>query len=136
VRDKDDSVRLIQEDYIDDPWKMMVACILLNRTTGTQVKKVLPLLFERYPSARVMAMADIQQLTILISGLGLENIRALRLKAMSALWGTRPLTQLPGIGRYAIDSYVIFIEGRTDIQPSDKMLQKYLDTKKSPRGTM
>lgn len=134
--DKDDSVRLIQEGYLDDPWKMTVVCILLNRTTGRQVKRVLPLLFERYPSARAMAKADIKQLTVLISGLGLENIRALRLKAMSALWGTRPLNQLPGIGKYAMDSYAIFVEGRTDVRPSDKMLQKYLDTKKSPRGTM
>ena len=85
--DKDDSVRLIQENYIDDPWKMMVACILLNRTTGTQVKKVLPLLFERFPTARVMANAPVEQLTVLISGLGLENRRTVTLKWMSHWWG-------------------------------------------------
>lgn len=133
---QDDTVRLIQEDYVDDPWKLLVVCILLNRTQGVQVRRVLPLLFERYPSPRIMAKASASQLAMLISGLGLENVKALRLKAMSALWGLRPIAQLPGIGRYALDSYAIFIEGRTDIRPLDRMLQKYLDTKKFLRGNM
>ena len=134
--DKDDSVRLIQEDYIDDPWKMMVACILLNRTTGTQVKKVLPLLFERFPTARVMANAPVEQLTVLISGLGLENRRTVTLKWMSHWWGRVPLYALPGIGEYALDSYNIFVNSRLDIQPKDKKLRNYLDTKKSLHDTM
>ena len=29
--------KLIQESHYSDPWRVLIICILLNRTTGTQV---------------------------------------------------------------------------------------------------
>ncbi|VFQ91546.1 unnamed protein product [Cuscuta campestris] len=31
--------KLLQEDYVHDPWRVLVICILLNRTTGKQVNR-------------------------------------------------------------------------------------------------
>jgi len=41
---------LIQEDYLDNPWKMMVCCILLNQTNNKQVRPILSSVFELIPN--------------------------------------------------------------------------------------
>jgi len=35
--------------------------------------------------------------------------------------------KFPGCGKYAADSWAIFVEGRTDVEPSDGKLNWYLD---------
>ena len=54
---------LLQEVYQDDPWKMLVCCILLNVTHRRQVDKVRDKLFTRYPTATQMAFAADDELS-------------------------------------------------------------------------
>ncbi|OCF42893.1 hypothetical protein I317_03244 [Kwoniella heveanensis CBS 569] len=48
-------IHLIQERLRYDPWKMLVATSLLNKTTGRAARPVLEILLQRWPSARELA---------------------------------------------------------------------------------
>ena len=49
---------LLQEIYQDDPWKMLVCCILLNLTKRQQVDGIRHELFSKYPTEYEMMEAD------------------------------------------------------------------------------
>lgn len=131
---------ILQEIYKDDPWKMLCGCILLNLTTREQVDRVRDRLFELYPGPEEMADAEDKVLGDLIMSLGLWRRRAHTLKRFSAEFiaakrvtnrGTLTaceVSKLYGVGKYAVDSYRIFVLGErlriTDVQ--DKVLRAYV----------
>lgn len=123
-------VKLIQHDYLDDPWKMVICCILLNQTTNQQVRKVLGPLFELIPDPQTCSEVDPAKIAEIIRPTGFYNIKADRMKKMSKKWieGFKNPTELPGVGKYALESWDIFVEGRTDFIPSDKKLKLYLES--------
>jgi endonuclease III len=108
---------------------MLVACVLLNRTRGSVAAPVLGRLLERYPTPGAMAAARPVDLARRLRRLGLHRQRARTLIALSSAWaaGERELERLPGVGRYAMDSWAIFQEGRTDVEPTDAVLRAYLE---------
>lgn len=120
---------LIQEHLYQDPWKVLVACILLNQTGGRQMHKVIWDLFELCPDAATCVSTDTEKIGHVIHSLGLQNKRAKTLQRFSqdylgTTWTT--VTQLHGIGEYGRDAYAIFCEGRwQDVQPKDLVLHKY-----------
>lgn len=120
-------MRLIQHDYLDDPWRMMVACVLLNRTRGATVRRILPELFDAWPSPIHLAGADATQLAGLIKQLGLSHTRSQRLVRMSqdASSGMVVGTWY-GVGHYAVDSWMIFVCGAV-VWPDDKELRAYME---------
>ncbi len=124
-------LRLFQERYSDDPWKMLCCVICLNLCSGRAFEKVHEDLFALWPTAADMAFADFLDLEALLSQLGLQARRARSLIRMSTayafLWDGRDPDDLPGIGKYGSDSYRIFIRGQLDIQVEDKELRKYLE---------
>ncbi|GIM08127.1 hypothetical protein Vretimale_12169, partial [Volvox reticuliferus] len=129
---------LIEEALYDNPWRLLVACILLNRTTGRQVRQVLGPLWRVYPTAEAMAAADPRVVQDIVRPLGLHAVRAARLvrfsqEFMSKQW-TNP-SELHGVGRYGEEAYFIFCRGRwREVQPEDKDLRRYLDWLESTGG--
>jgi methyl-CpG-binding domain protein 4 len=123
-------MRLIQEDYLDDRWKMVVCCILLNQTTNQQVRKILTPLFDLIPSPEDCLLAETHKISEIIRSTGFHNVKAERIKKMSQKWvdGISNPSELPGVGKYAIESWEIFVNGRTDFVPSDKKLRAYLES--------
>ena len=123
-------VRLIQHDYLDNPWKMVVCCILLNQTTNQQVRKVLDPLFELIPDPETCVEADPSKMAEIIRPTGFYNIKSSRIQKMSRKWleGFNDPRALPGIGKYAMESWDIFVNKKTDFTPSDKKLKMYLDS--------
>jgi len=123
-------VRLIQHDYLDDPWKMLICCILLNQTTNQQVRKVLDPLFDLMPDPESCTKADLIKIAEIIRPTGFYNIKANRMQKLSRRWidGFSHPTELPGVGKYAMESWDIFVNNRTDFTPSDKKLKLYLDS--------
>jgi endonuclease III len=131
---------------------MLVACVLLNLTSRTQVDTVREELFIAYPTAFDMAQAD-DDLEEIIRPLGLVTSRADRLRRMSAKYAEHDLTfntedllhrytvrptvdqiaEWPGIGPYALDSWDIFITGDitnvNQMRSKDKPLTAYLESK-------
>jgi endonuclease III len=121
--------RLIQEDFLDDPWKMTVACILLNQTTNQQVRKILYPLFEFIVSAEKTSLLSPDQIYPIIKSTGFGNVKSKRIIEMSKKWisGFEKIHELPGVGKYATESWQIFVEGKRDFSPSDKKLRMYLE---------
>ena len=119
---------LLQEVYQADPWKMLICCILLNLTHRRQVDKVRDKLFTRYPTAVQMAFAIEDELSEMLKPLGFYNKRAVTLKRMSLEYvrGFTDVNQLYGVGKYATDSWEIFQNNNTDVQPEDDVLKEYL----------
>lgn len=120
---------LIQEEFQDDPWKVLVVCILLNRTRGEQVYKVVWPLFEKYPNAQAMCEGDLEEIKDMVRPLGLSTEKSLHLKLMSHQWYNdiwESITDLSGCGKYALDSYEIFVEGDLDVDTDDPVLQMYI----------
>ena len=111
---------LLQEEFADDPWKMIVGCVLLNQTSRRQVDRVIDELFDTWPTPRAMSDADQGKLEDLIRPLGFQRKRAQTLIELSQRWdaleneiGPRDwdpetISDLPGVGPYALDSYRIF----------------------------
>lgn len=92
----------------DDPWRVLVAEVLLQRSRGKTVAKVFEELFRRWPDAEALGRAREASIGSVIRPLGLVR-RASRLRAMARevvrLEGVPSdsdgLLALPGVGCYA-----------------------------------
>ena len=122
---------LIQEDLWPNEWKILVACILLNLTTRKQVEKVIYDIFEQWPDASSLAVADEKELSELLRPLGMYHRRAKSLKRMSREYLTDEWTtaaELYGCGKYADDCWRIFCKGDwMNVTPQDHALNFYHD---------
>lgn len=127
---------LIQEDLSSDPWRVLVACVLLNRTDGPKVRGAIGELFSAFPTAEAMAEASADPGGVLcgiLQPLGMHLRRARNLVAMSRSyldvpggWDGDDPKQLPGCGKYAADAFAIFCQGQwRDVHVQDHMLSKY-----------
>ncbi|OVA19139.1 HhH-GPD domain [Macleaya cordata] len=120
---------LIQEEHFEDPWRVIVICMLLNRTTGRQARRVLSDLFKLCPDAKTTTEVAIEEIEKVIQVLGLHKKRAKMIQRMSSEYledGWTHVTQLHGVGKYAADAYAIFCTGKWDrVRPEDHMLNKY-----------
>ncbi|XP_044067904.1 methyl-CpG-binding domain protein 4 isoform X2 [Siniperca chuatsi] len=67
---------LVQETLFHDYWKLLVATIFLNKTSGKMAIPVLWQFFERYPSAEVTREAEWKPMSELMKPLGLYELRA------------------------------------------------------------
>lgn len=119
---------LIQEEYINSPWKMLVCCILLNQTNNKQVRPILSSLFELIPDPMSTIGCDPERLAEAIKTTGFQNVKASRIIKLSQKWvdGFEHVSQLPGIGKYGVDSWDIFIVRDLSVIPTDKKLETYL----------
>lgn len=112
----------------------MVCCMLLNQTTRVQVDKVRDRLFSIYPDPESMSNADESELSEIIRCLGFYNKRARSLKRMSSEWKEKnwknPIS-LHGLGKYAQDSWDIFVKGTLPNSVTDHVLTKYLEWRKN-----
>lgn len=114
--------RVLRDEHF--PWRVLVCCALLNRTGRAQVRPMFERLFEVCRTPESVATAD---LGTLLRPLGLQNRRAALLRRLTEdyLAGKSP-QDIHGVGPYALDAWAIFVEGRTDVRPSDGMLRPYL----------
>ena len=124
----DSSEVLIQEDYLDNPWKMLVCCILLNQTNNKQIRPILENVFNLIPDPEKAILIDPYDLALVIKSTGFQNIKAKRIISLSKKWidGFGSVTELPGIGVYGKESWDIFAMKDFSIKPTDKKLAKFL----------
>jgi len=119
---------LIQTHYEDDPWKIMISCILLNQTSNVQVRPVIKKFFEVFPTPNSLNESHQNLISSILQPTGFQNVKARRIINFTNVWylGERDPNKFPGIGPYGRDSWKIFIEGKTDFSPADKKLSAYL----------
>ncbi|MCO5550044.1 hypothetical protein L7F22_003521 [Adiantum nelumboides] len=120
---------LIQEELYKDPWKVLVACMLLNKTSGKQMRQIIWDLFDLCPTPEAAVMVETSKIENVIWRLGLQKKRARMIQKFSNDYLGKDWTnvgQLHGIGKYATDAYAIFCEGRwQEVKPEDHKLVDY-----------
>ncbi len=110
---------------------MLLACCLVNRTTWEQARPVFKALVDTH-TIRTLAEARPRLLCPVLKPLGFWRQRSRSIPALARAWLDRkPITaadvlDLPGCGRYAADSWAIFMEGDLDVEPKDGKLNWYL----------
>ncbi|XP_076202915.1 methyl-CpG-binding domain protein 4 [Aptenodytes patagonicus] len=102
---------LVQETLFHDPWKLLIATIFLNKTSGKMAIPVLWEFLKKYPSPEITRTADWKEMSELLKPLGLYELRAKTIikfsdEYLSKRW-KYPI-ELHGIGKYGNDSYRIF----------------------------
>lgn len=125
---------LIQESLRGDPWRMLVACVLLNLTSHRQVRPVLGPLFEMHPTPESMSASDPEAVADVIRVCGMQQRRAVGIRRMSqdfVIWRDSgfdgPVTELHGVGPYAADSWAIFQDMNVmGVEPNDAKLDGYV----------
>ncbi|XVF23258.1 hypothetical protein REPUB_Repub13aG0020900 [Reevesia pubescens] len=96
------NVPLLQEDHTHDPWRVLVICMLLNKTSGNQTRKVLSDLFTLCPDAKTATEVATGEIEKVIETLGLQRKRAEMIQRMSQeyLWKEwTHVTELHGVGK-------------------------------------
>ena len=110
-----------QEEYRDDPWKMLMVCFMLNQTHHRQVDEVREHFFNKYNTAQRLIEGNDEEIIRLIKPLGFYNKRLKAWKEFAYQWlelveqyknpiyiPADKLIGLKGVGKYALDSWRIF----------------------------
>lgn len=128
-----DSGRLFQEDLKFEPFWMLVACILINRTHWRQVRPVLEKLRARCYGAMDLISLPVEETIEILRPLGFYNRRTSSLRLFARSFIDNPpqtwydVLRMPACGEYAAQSFQIFVEGRRPKgHVSDHKLQWYL----------
>ncbi|KAF8405636.1 hypothetical protein HHK36_007712 [Tetracentron sinense] len=120
---------LLQEEHVHDPWRVLLICMLLNRTSGLQAGRVISELFSLCPNAKTATQVATEEIEKVIQTLGLQKKRAIMIQRFSWEYleeSWTHVTQLHGVGKYAADAYAIFCTGKWErVRPTDHMLNKY-----------
>jgi hypothetical protein len=136
----DPPLQAVRWEASGDPWQVMVACVLLNQTSRRQVDAVWPELFDLWPTARRWVDGDRDAQREMLAPLGLGDRRDRLLFLLSWAWVARfprgflssparrldlwrhvDVTRYPGLGRYAQDSFRMFVLG--DVGGPDRPLE-------------
>ncbi|CAL1270988.1 unnamed protein product [Larinioides sclopetarius] len=120
---------LIQEDLYHDPWKLLIATICLQKTTGKSVKRILANFFTKFPTPEEIFTAQPSDISKVLEPLGLQDKKAKIIIRFSDEYVNKnwkyPI-ELHGIGKYGNDSYRIFcVNEWKQVEPKDHMLEKY-----------
>lgn len=104
-----------------EPYQLLVAEMLLRRTSASNAQRVWQPLVERYPTSVHLAYASVSDLETLLKPAGLSHRRALALRQMARHlvehWGgnvpsaPEDLMAIPHLGRYAAQAVASFCYG-------------------------
>ncbi|MEM2058304.1 MAG: hypothetical protein QXO76_08660 [Thermoproteota archaeon] len=105
-----------------DPYKILIAELLLRKTTAKQVEAVYEKFLSKYPDPVALSRASERELKDVITPLGMEHKRAVLLKKVGyeivrrhsgRLPASREeLMQIPGVGPYVANAVLCFAYGR------------------------
>ncbi len=101
-----------------DPYEVLIAEMLLRRTTATAVARVYSAFIRRFERPEQLARARVRTIASMVGTLGLQNLRALHLQQTAAhivkeFKGSIPdtmerLVNLPGVGVYVASAVLNF----------------------------
>jgi hypothetical protein len=133
---------LLEELFVNDPWRLLVSTICLNVTTRGQVDCILFAFLERWPTAEATANADWEEVFAVTSPLGLGTKRAKGLVRFSAEYieltkdrdafclSEQQVASLFFCGKYSWSAYSIFIRRELPsgaVRVCDHALQLYVE---------
>ena len=121
-------LQLIQEEHLDDPWRVLLACILLNQTRVEQVRPMMDALLHEWPNAAAMASAPVEDVESFIAAIGLKKRGGYIVEMSASYVKQRPSTwkdvlELDGCGRYAAETWRMLIDKDRTFIPKDMRLR-------------
>jgi endonuclease III len=138
--DKPPEGRLFQERLHYNPFWMLIACQLVNLTTWRQAEPAFRWILATYLTPGGLAAAEPSELQAALRPLGLWRRRSITIPRFARTWilktpdTAEDVLRMPGCGKYASDSWAIFVEDRTDVEPRDGKLNWYLASSKTLCG--
>ena len=75
-----------QEEYRDDPWKMLIVCFMLNQTHHRQVDEVREQFFLKCNTPEALLNCPDEEIITIIKPLGFYNRRVKAWKEFSYQW--------------------------------------------------
>lgn len=116
-----------------DPFAVLIAEVLLKRTTATAALRLFPSFMSQYPDAAALARATMEELELAVSTIGLQRQRAKALKEIAAFLLTHhggrvpdtlpELRRIPNIGPYSARAIVSFAFGRPEAVVDSNVLR-------------
>lgn len=105
-----------------NPYELLVAELLLRKTTAEQVLKVYPKLLKKYSNPFDLCSADKKELEDLLKPLGMQKLKAKLLKKFACTYlllfnekskfSETALLKLPGVGNYTANAVLSLIYGK------------------------
>jgi hypothetical protein len=145
----------LEELFRDNPWRLLLSTIMLNRTTRIQVDVVLYEFLQKWPDATSASNGNEMDIATVIRPMGMVHRRARGIIRFSKEWlellsrkrgneasrnsiamgsgreafllTREEVTSLYYCGDYAYDAYRIFTQGKLDAVTTDHALQTYVD---------
>src|SRR5215470_16660562 len=103
---------------LGDPFKVLIATVISQRTREEQTTRISNLLFARYPDATALADAPVDELERLLNGSLYPEVKAPRIKEIARILrdqfgGQVPRTidellALPGVGRKTANCVLLY----------------------------
>jgi len=128
-----------QEQFRDYPFRMMVICFMLNQTHHRQVDAISDAFFARCPDAQSLLDCPDEDMIEIIKPLGFYNRRTKQWKKFAQQWleatdkyggenniPVQEIEKMKGVGKYALDSWKIFMLYDYEVQPEDHVLNWYV----------
>ncbi|PNS17800.1 hypothetical protein CAC42_3195 [Sphaceloma murrayae] len=107
------SFGIVQERLWQDPYRLLLATMFLNKTAGKSAMPIFNQLLEAYPTPQALAEAEWDNVFEIIKSLGLQKIRTKKLITFAQMWIESP----PCKGRrYRAYNYPMKKNG-SDIKP-------------------
>jgi endonuclease III len=109
-------------------WRILTVCIMLNLSTAKQVRKVTSEFFDSFPGPfSASDESQVSKMTEILRPIGMQNrkSRSIMLMSRGFILG-KQIQDLHGAGKYAHDSWKIFVERRLIPDVKDKELKNYV----------
>ena len=142
MKDARSPLGLLEELFADNPWRLLLSTIFLNRTTRVQVDHVMFKFLQHWPTPECILEAQAEDVSSILQPLGMRDRRAkgiIRFTKdfvhMKKRKSDREFTEddvmaLFYCGDYAYSTYSIFVLNRLDVTTDDSMLATYLEYKR------
>lgn len=115
-----------------EPYKILLAEILLQQTPAERVEPVYNDVLERYGDLTSIGQADLEELTAIIKPLGLQNQRAQALIEIGEQLGEKgvpqnesKLLELPYVGKYVANATLCFAFGQPRAVADSNIIRVY-----------
>lgn len=120
----------IMQLHLNDPWKVVVASVLLQRTIRKQAEVAFKKLMALWPTAATMAKALQVDVLHAVKPCGFGERRSRYIVRLSHKWASgewEHLADLPGVGQYVQDAVRIVCFEESECKSGDHALKGYVN---------